>query len=79
MVQDGLEKMMEEFCDEDGDIYNDDRLEESVEMYFKSIGVKFVANTEEMFDNPGIDIHSYSIAWEESGKLNMITYRICNC
>ena len=33
---------------------------------------EFRVETENMFDNPGIDIYSVSIAWIENGKLETI-------
>lgn len=78
MIQEELEKVLAKYLDEDGDII-EDGFDEDVIKYFNGIGVRGVTNTEEMFDSPGIDIYSYSIAWEENNKLNMVTYRRVYC
>lgn len=52
---------------------NDAYVCDVVDEFFKSRGItQYHSNTEMMFDNPGIEIFSFSCCWIENGELKSL-------
>lgn len=56
-------------------IYNDDEVYicDLVDALFESRGIKqYYCDVETMFENPGIDVYSFSCCWVENGELKSL-------
>lgn len=56
-------------------IYNDDGVYicDLIDTFFESRGIKqYHCNVETMFENPGIDVYSFSCCWVENGELKSL-------
>lgn len=74
-MESDIRKIVSEFCDECEDITELDEAWEKLENFFRQKGVAFALSIDEMFDSPGLDVSSFSIAWIENGKPELIVYR----
>lgn len=74
-MESDIRKIVSEFCDEYGDITEPDEAWGKLENFFGEKGVAFVLSIDDMFDSPGLDVSSFSIAWIENGKPELIVYR----
>ena len=79
MIKDELKKIVEMFCDEDGNITLTEEMDE-MELYIKTLfedyNIPFTISNKEMFDGHGMDTYSYAIAWVEDGKPNLMVYKL---
>ena len=55
-------------------IYNDEvYIGDLVDDFFKSCGIKqYHCNIEMMFENPGVEVYSFSCCWIENGELKSL-------
>lgn len=62
---------------DENDVYVCDVVDE----FFKSRGItQYRSNTEEMFENPAIEIYSFSCCWIENGELkSLLNIEIDQC
>lgn len=52
--------------------------EEEIEEALKLSGIeKFEVSIDDMFDSPGYDVYSVSVAWIENGIINLTVGSIC--
>lgn len=76
MIRKELEVLIEQFCDDNGDIINTDELDITVEKFFENNRISYATSQNEMIDSSVFHVYSYSVAWVEETKVNLITYRI---
>lgn len=66
-MRDKIEKIIEYYNEE-----NDTECYEAIEQCLKENEIdQYEISVDEMFDSPGYDVYSVSVAWVEYGKLNL--------
>lgn len=70
-----LRDIIDNYCDEYGAIADLDEMQDEVEQFFNKRNALFVMSRDCMFENPGIDISSVSIAWIENEEPQLLVYR----
>lgn len=84
MIREDVERIIGSVLDE-GDIpigefgKEEDRFTDKLEDFFNLNEIEYIDRFDDMFDSCGFDCWSYSIAWVEDGKPQLLVYRVVSC